>query len=72
MQLSTKILIGTHVDLNPFVNFRDAQIFPDPNLHIPERWLRDGGEGNNVSRSADGPACDVESKSEGTFSKIFC
>ena len=31
---------GTHVDLNPNVNFRNPQIFPDPDLLIPERWIQ--------------------------------
>lgn len=31
---------GTHVDLNPFVHFRNPKIFPHPDLHLPERWLR--------------------------------
>jgi len=38
---------GTHLDLNPSVHFRDPQIFPNPDLHQPERWLRDGS-GSNV------------------------
>ena len=33
---------GTHLDLNPSVHFRDHIIFPDPDIHIPERWIRDG------------------------------
>ena len=31
---------GTHVDLNPSVHFRDPNLFPDPDTHRPERWLR--------------------------------
>ena len=31
---------GTHVDLNPSVHFRDPNLFPDPDAHRPERWLR--------------------------------
>jgi len=38
---------GTHVDLNPSVHFRDPSLFPEPDQHRPERWLR-GGEGNDV------------------------
>ena len=38
---------GTHLDLNPSVHFRDGNIFPSPDLHQPERWLR-GGEGQEV------------------------
>ena len=28
---------GTHLDLNPSVHFRDPELFPDPDLHQPER-----------------------------------
>ena len=38
---------GTHLDLNPSVHFRDPNIFPEPHLHIPDRWLRDG-QGHDV------------------------
>ena len=38
---------GTHLDLNPSVHFRDPQIFPDPEVHMPERWVRDG-QGQDV------------------------
>ena len=34
---------GTHLDLNPSVHFSDPTIFPDPDTHLPERWLREGG-----------------------------
>ena len=48
-----EIPAGTHVDLNPMVKFRDAQIFPDPDLYIPERWLRDFGDEEGVSCGTD-------------------
>ena len=35
-----QIPAGTHVDLNPSVHFRDPKLFPDPDSHRPERWLR--------------------------------
>ena len=35
-----EIPVGTHVDLNPSVNYRDPKYFPEPDSHIPERWLR--------------------------------
>ena len=38
---------GTHLDLNPSVHFRDPALFPSPDSHRPERWLR-GGEGQEV------------------------
>ena len=30
---------GTHLDLNPSVHFKDPDLFPDPEVHSPERWL---------------------------------
>ena len=33
---------GTHLDLNPSVHFKDPDLFPEPAVHSPERWLRDG------------------------------
>ena len=35
---------GTHVDLNPSVHFRNPSYFPQPDKHIPERWLRQEGQ----------------------------
>eukprot|EP00095_Tigriopus_kingsejongensis_P008076 maker-scaffold1264_size52097-snap-gene-0.11 protein:Tk08076 transcript:maker-scaffold1264_size52097-snap-gene-0.11-mRNA-1 annotation:"cytochrome p450 cyp44" len=41
MELSGyRIPAGTHVDLNPLVHFRDPKLFPNPNVHQPERWMR--------------------------------
>jgi len=42
-----EIPAGTHVDLNPSVHFKDPEIFPNHDLHMPERWLR-GGSGSTV------------------------
>ena len=35
---------GTYVDLNPTVHFRSPDLFPQPNSHRPERWLRSATE----------------------------
>ena len=35
-----QIPTGTHVDLNPGVHFRSADIFSDPDEFRPERWLK--------------------------------
>ena len=32
--------LGTHIDLNPMVHFRNEEIFPDPDEFVPERWIR--------------------------------
>ncbi len=32
------------MDLNPSVNYRDPEYFPQPDNHIPERWLRKDGD----------------------------
>jgi len=39
---------GTHVDLNPSVHFMDENTFTKPTKNIPERWLRDKSETNDV------------------------
>ena len=44
-----EIPAGTHVDLNPMVNFRNSEIFPDPDRYIPERWIRDACELDDYS-----------------------
>ena len=50
---------GTHLDLNPSVHFRDPALFPDPDAHRPERWIRAGAtsppssEAAAVSEAAD-------------------
>ena len=42
-----RVPAGTHLDLNPSVHFRDPALFPAPDTHQPERWLR-GGAGHTV------------------------
>ena len=34
------VQLGTHIDLNPMVHFRNEEIFPDPDEFVPERWIR--------------------------------
>ena len=47
-----QIPAGTHVDLNPSVHFRDPKLFPDPDSHRPERWLR-GSSSSTEAGEAD-------------------
>ena len=35
-----EIPTGTRVDFNPSVHFRSPEVFSNPNMHYPERWLR--------------------------------
>merc|ERR1712142_186185 len=35
-----EIPVGTHVDLNPGVHFKDPALFTSPEELIPERWMR--------------------------------
>ena len=53
-----QIPIGTHIDLNPGVHFRSADIFPDPDEFRPERWLKPEHlqQSNKEKKSTSGKA----------------
>lgn len=45
-----KLGAGTEVGINPWVIQRDPEIFPDPNAFIPERWLVESSDAENLKR----------------------
>ena len=45
------VQLGTHIDLNPMVHFRNEEIFPDPDEFVPERWIRNAQD--DIARSTD-------------------
>ena len=51
-----QIPAGTHVDLNPSVHFRDPKLFPDPDAHRPERWLRGTASSTSSGKEERGGA----------------
>ena len=45
------VKLGTHIDLNPMVHFRNEEIFPDPDEFVPERWIRNAQD--DIEHSTD-------------------
>ena len=51
------VQLGTHIDLNPMVHFRNEEIFPDPDELVPERWIRNAQD--DIEHSTDKKTLDM-------------
>ena len=64
------VKLGTHIDLNPMVHFRNEEIFPDPDEFVPERWIRNAQD--DIERSTDrGPFDMTAYKGTSVWIKLF-
>lgn len=45
---SVTLPVGTEMSMQPYSMHRVASVFPDPDLYIPERWLRAKGESDSA------------------------